>query len=69
MFMVRKPEDIPMEKIQKKSDTESVYNGHMIRASKMHAKMIFETGKIFGPMTDDEQAEAIAWAYGMDLVK
>lgn len=69
MFMVRKPEDIPMEKIQKKSDTDSNHKGHMARASKMHAKMIFETGKIFGPMTDDEQAKAIAWAYGMDLVK
>lgn len=69
MFMVRKPEEIPMDKMQRKSDTDTRWKSGMARSSKMHAKMIFETGKLFGPMTDDDQAKAIAWAYGMTLVK
>ena len=67
-FLVRKPDPIELRKLPDRSDSDARYKRMMERGSIMYAKRIAESGHIFGPMTEREQLEFIAYGKNMNLV-
>ena len=48
--------------------TEELFAYGMQESSKALCQAILDTGKLHGPMTEKQQTEAIAWAYGIQVI-
>lgn len=68
MYMIRRPKDMDVERLPNRSDSDARWKRQMIRSSKMLVKAILKTGKLHGPMSEEDQVRAIGYAYGMDVV-
>lgn len=66
-IMIRKTGPISVNKLPDRSDSEIRYHAAMERGSKALLQAIFETGKIHGFMTREQEIEAISWAYNVDV--
>lgn len=68
IYLIRRPKDIAVEKLPDRSDSDARWRRQMMRSSKMLLKEILKTGKLHGPMSEEEQARSIAYVYNMDVV-
>ena len=66
-IMIRRTGPISVNKLPDRSDSEIRYQAAMERGSKAFLQAILDTGKVYGPMTQQQELEAISWAYNVDV--
>lgn len=66
-IVVRRPSSMTVNKLPDRSDSEARYRLAMERSSKAFLQAILKSGKVYGPVTLDQELDAIAWAYDVDV--
>ena len=66
-IMIRKTRPISISKLPDKSDSTEYYKMLMEQSAKAECQAVLDTKKLYGPMTEKAQIEAIAWAYDVTV--
>lgn len=67
--MIRKTKPISLSKLPDRSGSEKFYEAAMEQSAKAEAQAVLDTGKVYGPMSEQDQIEAIFWAYGVQVIQ
>jgi hypothetical protein len=62
-IMIRMTKPISIAKLPDKSESDTYYRKLMEQSAKAECQAILDSQKLYGPMTEDQQIDAIAWAY------
>jgi hypothetical protein len=65
--MIRQSKPPSINRLPDRSDSRKHYEYGMQQSSKALLQAILETGKIHGPMSEDQQIRSIAWAYDVAI--
>lgn len=66
-IMIRMTKPISIAKLPDKSESDIYYHKLMEQSSKAECQAILDSKKVYGPMTEDQQIDAIAWAYDIKV--
>jgi hypothetical protein len=66
-IMIRMTKPISIAKLPDKSESDTYYRKLMEQSAKAECQAILDSQKLYGPMTEDQQIDAIAWAYDIKV--
>lgn len=66
-IMIRRTKPISLSKLPDRSGSEKFYEAAMQESAKAEAQAVLDTGKLYGPMTEQQQVDAISWAYDVQV--
>ncbi len=66
-IMIRMTKPISIAKLPDKSESDTYYRKLMEQSSKAECQAILDTKKVYSALTEDQQIDAIAWAYDIKV--
>ena len=66
-IMIRMTKPISIAKLPDKSESDTYYRKLMEQSAKAECQAILDSQKLYGPMTEDQQIDAISWAYDIKV--
>lgn len=66
-IMIRMTKPISIAKLPDKSESDTYYRRLMEESAKAECQAVLDTQKLYGPMTEGQQIDAIAWAYDIKV--
>ena len=66
-IMIRQTKPPAINRLPDRSDSPKHYEYGMLQSAKALLQAILESGRVHGPMTDEQQIDAIAWAYDVKV--
>lgn len=66
-IIIRRTGAISVNKLPDRSDSEARYRLSMERSSRAFLQAILKSGKVYGPVTLEQEFDAISWAYNVDV--
>ena len=66
-IMIRMTKPISIAKLPYKSESDTYYRKLMEQSAKAECQAILDSQKLYGPMTEDQQIDAIGWAYDIKV--
>lgn len=68
-IMIRMTKPISIAKLPDKSESDTYYRKLMEQSAKAECQAILDSQKLYGPMTEDQQIDAISWAYDIKVAR
>lgn len=66
-IMIRMTKPISIAKLPDKSESDTYYRKLMEQSAKAECQAILDSKKLYGPMTEKAQIDAISWAYDVSV--